>query len=69
MSQWALSTTAGNDLVTVTIRAKIEASSQFRDGEVREDEKVAVSYSQTTVRRIVPLNSSSCDIKEVSHTP
>ena len=56
------------DLVTVNLRAVITASSQFKDGEISERESATVSYSETTVRRLIPVNSSSLDVREVSHS-
>ena len=56
------------DLVTVNLRAVITASSQFKDGEISERESATVSYSESTVRRLIPVNSSSLDVKEVSHS-
>ncbi|MFN8609022.1 MAG: hypothetical protein U0931_15920 [Vulcanimicrobiota bacterium] len=55
-------------LMTVAIRAQLTADSHFRDGATREDETVALTYTETTVRRLFPVNDSSLDLKEVSHS-
>lgn len=56
------------DLITVNLVAVITATTQFKDGEISERESTTVSYSETTLRRLIPVNSSSLDVKEVSHS-